>query len=318
MKKLAICLAVLLCFLCPAEVLAADLLVPVGEVVGLELKNNQVTVAAFAEPLGLPTKQAGLREGDVLSSINGTEIQCAEDVRTALSDAGEQIEVDVERGGKSRHFSLKPQNTPEGPRLGIYLRQGISGIGTVTWYDPDTGKFGTLGHGVSGSGGNLLDMTSGTLYQAEISSVRKGTAGQPGQLRGTVKEVFGQLEENTPQGVFGTSETGWKGEPVPVAESGVIHTGPAKIRSTVSGDSPREYSVDILKIYPPDGENRRNFMIRVTDPALLDATGGIGQGMSGSPIIQAGKLVGAVTHVLVNDPTKGYGILIENMLNAAE
>jgi stage IV sporulation protein B len=162
-------------------------------------------------------------------------------------------------------------------------------------------------------------MTGGKAFEAEIGSVKKGKCGQPGQLKGCAEgnEPCGILTRNTPQGVFGISPEGWDGQPIPVAEFEEVKTGAASIRSTVREDSPREYSVEILKIYPQDRQDGRNFLIKVTDPALLDATGGIVQGMSGSPIIQDGKLVGAVTHVLVNDPTRGYGIFIENMLTAA-
>jgi stage IV sporulation protein B len=201
----------------------------------------------------------------------------------------------------------------------VYLRQGITGIGTVTWYDPQTGAFGTLGHGVNDSKGELAEMTTGKVYPASVFSVKRGKCGEPGQLRGGVEgqQAIGDLKKNTSRGVFGSVETGWKGEAVEVAACDEVRTGPATIRSTVSGKEVREYSVEILKIYPEKRQEGRNMLIRVTDPTLLETTGGIVQGMSGSPILQDGKLIGAVTHVLVNDPTMGYGIFIENMLDAA-
>jgi stage IV sporulation protein B len=151
-----------------------------------------------------------------------------------------------------------------------------------------------------------------------VLSVRRGKAGQPGQLMGALSasNPLGTLGENTPMGVFGTCG-GWKGQPMPTAEASQIHTGAATILSTVNGETPQEYSVEILKIYANSDKMGRNLLLKVTDPRLLQTTGGIVQGMSGSPIIQDGKLVGAVTHVLVNDPTTGYGIFIENMLDAA-
>ena len=162
-------------------------------------------------------------------------------------------------------------------------------------------------------------MKSGDAYDAAVLTVKKGKCGEPGQLKGTANTdtVIGELLRNTPQGVFGVTKRGWKGEPLPTASEEDIHTGKAAILSTVSGDTPREYSVEILKIYPKDRTDGRNLLLKVTDETLLEATGGIVQGMSGSPIIQDGKLIGAVTHVLVNDPTTGYGIFIENMLDAA-
>ena len=229
------------------------------------------------------------------------------------------MELTVARDGKEQAFTLEPHITADGPRLGVYLRQGITGIGTVTYYDPDTGTFGTLGHGVSEGKGTLLKMTRGSAYPATVVSVQKGKAGQPGQLKGALENhhLLGSLSGNTSQGVFGTASDGWEGESMEVAAYSDIHTGAATIRSTVTNGEPQDYSVEILKIYPKSRSDGRNLLLKVTDPELLEATGGIVQGMSGSPIIQDGKLIGAVTHVLVNDPTTGYGIFIENMLDAA-
>ncbi len=305
--------------LLPLQAKAAELLIPVGKIIGLQLRNDTVTVAAYDDTLGETARSAGLRIGDEIVAINGAEIDCAEDVRGALKGCGENVNLTVRRGGKLNALRVEPQQTAEGPRLGVYLRQGIAGIGTVTFYDPDTGKFGTLGHGVSDPKGNLLEMTRGDAYEATVVSVKKGKSGDPGQLKGSADavETFGILLRNTPQGVFGVTKRGWKGEPLPVASYEEVCTGPAHIRSTIAGDNVQEYSVEILKIYPETRCDGRNFLLKVTDPELLSATGGIVQGMSGSPIIQNGKIVGAVTHVLVNDPTTGYGIFIENMLEAA-
>ena len=162
-------------------------------------------------------------------------------------------------------------------------------------------------------------MVSGSAYKAAVVSVRKGACGAPGQLMGALKEAepMGTLYKNTNCGVFGTTQSGWTGQMLPVGTAAEVKTGPATILSTVQGDAVQEYSVEILKVYPNAGTSGRNILLHITDETLLDATGGIVQGMSGSPIIQDGKLVGAVTHVLVNDPTTGYGIFIENMLDAA-
>ena len=313
-------LAILLFCLCPQQALAAESLIPVGKVIGLQLNDSTVTVAAYDDALGAAAREAGLKIGDEILKIDEKPIRCASDVRAALSGCGPQVSLTVSRGGKTQQLRLNPADTPEGKRLGVYLRQGIAGIGTVTWYDPDTGKFGTLGHGVSDARGKLLNMTEGTAYDAEILSVKRGKCGDPGQLKGCAdpEHVIATLYRNTPQGVFGIAQTGWRGTALPVADYDQVSAGAASIRSTIEGAEPREYSVEILKIYPEDRPDGRNFLLRVTDPALLKATGGIVQGMSGSPIIQDGQLIGAVTHVLVNDPTMGYGIFIENMLDAAE
>lgn len=310
---------VMLCvYLLPGTVFAKDL-IPVGQVVGLELQDRQVVIAGFDEQQGQAARAAGLLDGDVIQKIDETTITCAEDVRKALQKSDGKVTLEVRREGKLSRIHITPQITRDGPRLGVYLRQGITGIGTVTWYDPDTHKFGTLGHGVNDSTGNLVAMTEGYAYRAQVLSVKKGKRGEPGQLYGAIAspKPTGTLEANTQQGVFGKSEAAWEGEGIPVADIEDVKVGDAVIRSTVSGNTPREYSVKILKIYPKTKTAGRNLLLKVTDPTLLEITGGIVQGMSGSPIIQNGKIVGAVTHVLVNDPTTGYGIFIENMLDAA-
>ena len=312
-----VCAAALLSLL-PLPARAAELLIPVGQIIGLQLGSDTITVVAYDDVLGNAARSAGLKIGDEIVTIGETAIDCAEDVRTALNQSNGPVELTVRRGGKLSKVCLTPQQTADGPRLGVYLRQGIAGIGTVTFYDPETGVFGTLGHGVSDSKGTLLNMTQGHAYEASIQSVKKGKSGEPGQLKGSACDsAFGTLLRNTPQGVFGVTRQGWKGQPIPVADYADIRTGEAAIRCAVSGGEAQEYSVNILKIYPQTRPDGRNFLIKVTDPDLLAATGGIVQGMSGSPIIQDGKLIGAVTHVLVNDPTAGYGIFIENMLDAA-
>ncbi len=309
-------LAAALCvYLMVGQVLAAEL-IPVGRVIGLELCDGSVSVAAFDENLGAPAKAAGLQIGDRILNIDGTAVKNASDVRNALSRSDGQITITVLRNNEEHGLRLTPQITAEGPRLGVSLRQGITGLGTVTWFDPASGRFGALGHGVSNSRGELVAMTGGRAFDATVLSVKRGICGNPGQLRGGVEgdDVIGVLNKNTSQGIFGNAHTGWKGQTLPTAQA---KEGNATILSTVSGDEVQEYSVEILKIYPKSKCEGRNLLLRVTDPALLKTTGGIVQGMSGSPIIQDGKLVGAVTHVLVNDPTTGYGIFIENMLDAA-
>ena len=319
-KLFSIAFAMILLIGLPLHAHAVELLIPVGKVIGLQLSDDTVTIVAFDDVLGSSSKEAGLKIGDEIRTIEDTPVRSPEDVRSVLEHCQDDVDVTVCRGGKLHTIEVEPVLTSEGRKLGIYLRQGIAGIGTVTWYDPQSGKFGALGHGVSTARGNLLCMTHGNSYDAQIGSVIKGKCGEPGQLKGNADANFpcGELYRNTAQGVFGYNRGGWRGEPLPVAEFQQVHTGPATIRSTVCGTEAQEYSVEILKIYPANRPDNRNFLLQVTDPELLNATGGIVQGMSGSPIIQDGKLIGAVTHVLVNDPTRGYGIFIENMLDAAD
>ena len=312
-------LTVVFIFILCQNVSAAQLLIPGGQLIGLELGDYSVTVAAFHDTLGANAQAAGLKVGDKITRIDTHTIQCAEDIRQALLHSDGQIDVSILRNGKAKSLKLCPKITADGPRLGVYLKQGVTGVGTVTWYDPDSGRFGALGHGVNTSGGELLNMRKGKAYNAAVQSVKKGVVGEPGQLLGAINPMqpIGSLSKNTPQGIFGTAENGWQGQALPIASASEIKAGPATIRSTVQDHSVQEYSVEILKIYPSARSSGRNMLLKITDPALLQTTGGIVQGMSGSPIIQDGKLVGAVTHVLVNDPTTGYGIFIENMLDAA-
>lgn len=316
-KIFSLITGIFLLYILPVAAHAVQTLVPVGEVVGLELRSNCVTVAAFDESSNAPG--AGVKVGDRLLSIDGQTIHSPEDVQQALHQSKGSVQLLLQRGEELKNVRVSPTITPDGPKLGIYLRQGVTGIGTVTYYDPQEKTFGILGHGVNDTSGRLLQLTAGNVYEAQVSSVRKGRCGEPGQLMGAVtsQEPIGQIHRNTAQGIFGSCQVPFSAQALPVGSADAVKTGSATILSTVSGDRVQEYSVEILKVYPASRQNGRNLLIRVTDPQLLETTGGIVQGMSGSPIIQNGYLIGAVTHVLVNDPTTGYGIFIENMLDAA-
>jgi len=296
-----VCAGILAMYLCSTGVFAAGLLVPVGDVIGLELRSGTVTVAAYDDT---PTtaRDAGLKIGDEILAVDNHPVTCAEDVRRALDRSDGTVELLIRREDTTLRMRMEPSITPDGPKIGVYLRQGITGLGTITFYDPQTDTFGTLGHGVSAGSGDLLEMESGLAYPAEVVSIQKGKPTQPGQLKGALdgRRTLGTLNRNTSQGIFGTAAEPWSGKAIPTAAWEEIHTGDAAIRSTVDDGPPRDYSVEILKIYPKQRSDGRNFLLRVTDPDLLAATGGIVQGMSGSPIIQDGKLVGAVTHVCVN------------------
>ena len=316
MKKFSTRIGILLIVisLC-ATVAGAVTLVPGGQLIGLQLEDNTVTVAGFQTG---EAGNCGLQKGDRIVSVDGTPIRTAQDVRTALTHSDGQVCVTVLRGEKTKQLKVTPTVTKDGPQLGVYLRQGTSGLGTVTFYDPDTGRYGALGHGVNDTLGKLLQTYGGNVYDAAVVSVNKGQPGKPGQILGQLRsdETLGSVEKNVNQGIFGKAAL-IREEPLPVAARDEVHTGSATIRSTVDGSGVQEYSVEIIKIYPGGTDRTRNMLLHVTDEKLLQTTGGIVQGMSGSPIIQDGKLVGAVTHVLVNDPTMGYGIFIENMLDAA-
>ena len=296
-------------------------LVPVGRTVGLELQMDGVYVVKFDSDDGTsPAEAAGLQVGDRIRAVDGAPMHRAEELRQRVeASRGEALLFLVERDGKALSFPVLPVSEPGGWRIGVYVRDRIRGLGTVTFFDPGSGLFGALGHGVNDSSGACLSILGGLATETEIASVRKGISGTPGALQGGVQPgpCLGRVEENTPRGIFGTAEEGiWDGDCLPVAAREEITTGPAEIWCNVEGREIRHYTAEIeaLRFEAEPGKNLR---IRITDEALLAKTGGIVQGMSGSPIIQNGKLVGAVTHVLVRDPTRGYGILLENMLEAS-
>lgn len=293
---------------------SAERLIPGGNTIGLSLQTDGVAIVEFS---GTLPKQAGLRQGDVITEINGRAVSDARQVGAAVEGSnGAPLTLGILRDGEQKTVTLSPLQTADGWRLGVYVRDSLNGIGTVTYYDPDTGCFGALGHGVN-DGATLLPLRSGSVLTSEVAAVSKGTAGTPGALQGVItgRGQCGEILKNTPQGIFGTiTPTG--GEPVETAKNREIHPGSATIRANVRGRQVEEFAVEIRAVYPGDSGDR-NLLIKVTDPTLLSLTGGIVQGMSGSPIMQDGKLIGAVTHVLIDDPTEGYGIFIDNMLAAA-
>jgi stage IV sporulation protein B len=269
-----------------------------------------------------PARECGLKVGDIITELDGESVNTIEDVSDIVSKNGaEPLEVTAVRKGEALSTTAMPCLSPEGYRLGAWIRDSMAGIGTITWYDPARNTFCALGHGINDVDTTvLMPLKNGGIMAASVTAVEKGGMGAPGQLHGTfdLTEDLGTLTGNTNCGVFGQLTRGeFDGTPMEVAAASQVHTGPATILSNVEGDTVQEYSVEILRIYPSSASETRNLMVQVTDEALLERTGGIVQGMSGSPILQDGKLVGAVTHVLVNDPTRGYGILAENMVNAA-
>ena len=296
-------------------------LVPVGQTVGLEIGMDGVYVVKFESEDGTaPAEAAGLKVGDRILSVDGEPVQEAETLRLRVAASrGEQMRFLVGRGEKTMSFSVQPEAEAGSWRIGVYVRDRIRGLGTVTFYDPDTGVFGALGHGV-GDGGPGQPLGMGLATETEIVSVRMGRVGTPGALQGSCQagRCLGLVEENTPQGIFGRTEAPvWAGQRLPVATQEQVCTGPAEIWCNVEGGEVRRYQAEIEGL-SFGSEPCKNLRIRVTDPELLEKTGGIVQGMSGSPIIQNGRLVGAVTHVLIRDPARGYGILLENMLEASE
>ena len=305
------------------------MVIPLGRAVGIKLFAQGVLVVGLSDittdqGVANPARACGLEKGDVITHINDTQVDSIEQVQTMLQELdGQEMELTVVRDEESREVTTRAaQCSADGEyKLGAWIRDSMAGIGTLTFVDPATGLFGTLGHGINDvDTAVLMKLQTGAITPASVASVVKGLEGQPGELRGafSAEEDLGTLFANTQQGVFGylNDPAAFAGDPIPVADRAEIRTGQATILSNISGTAVEEYTVEILKVYD-DASDTRELMLRVTDPRLLEQTGGIVQGMSGSPILQNGKLVGAVTHVLVNDPTRGYGIFAETMLESA-
>lgn len=318
-KIMAAITATVLCFMLSAAALAESL-VPGGSAVGIRMTTDGVVVAGISEVetssgKRSPAADAGLKKGDVITRLGGSEIATAQDFKAALSALdGSKTTVTFERGGKQKQLNITPAQGTDGAwKLGLWLRDGISGVGTLTFYDPATGVYGALGHCISGDDGEALPLGDGGIYGAEIVGIVQGTVGAPGQLDGKTDAAafLGDIRINCGCGIFGTAD--FDGETM---ETGEFETGPATIRCTLEGSQTREFGIEIKKVY--SSSEGTTVMLTVTDPELIALTGGIVQGMSGSPIIQNGRLVGAVTHVFVNDPTSGYGVSIEDMLRVAQ
>ncbi len=266
-----------------------------------------------------PAYDGGLRARDNLIQIDGKAVTTSADVTACVAaSGGRTMTFTVLRGGQRVECKVTPVQGEGGWQCGLWIRDSASGIGTVTFLDPQSGLFGGLGHGVcDGETGTLLPFGSGAVLSVKVKDVIRGQAGKPGELRGAFTgRRLGILNRNTECGVFGVvlADSGVAGTPLPVATPDEVREGEATLRCTLGEDGVREYRVQISGIDRAAG-GTRSFTVRVTDPALLERTGGIVQGMSGSPLIQNGRLIGAVTHVLVDDPTVGYGIFLTTMLS---
>ncbi len=282
--------------------------VPVVGLEGFETSNGRVS----------PAKEAGIKIKDVIKEINGNSVADSKSVTEAVSSCnGKSVNIKLIRDGAEKNITVEPKQGKDGVyRMGVWLRDSAAGIGTVTYVDGQTLEFGGLGHGICDSQSlALMPMSRGVVSDVELSGIVKGQAGVPGEIKGSFRGgKTGALISNKQSGVYGvfTALPSGLGEKLKIADASEVAEGDATIRCAVSGQV-CDYKVKISKLNIRS-DNGKNFVIEVTDPELLNITGGIVQGMSGSPVIQNGKLVGAVTHVMINSPTTGYGILIENML----
>ena len=296
---------------------------------GIKLTTNGVMVVGTGsiqteQGMVNPAKLAGVQEGDLLLSINGhSTLSNSLISQLVRQSAGAPLTLRYQREESIRTTMITPvlSISDQQYHIGLWVRDSSAGIGTLTYCDPITGEFAGLGHAVCDvDTGQIMPLDQGEVVKASITGLSVGLPGQPGELQGTFLNCgnWGIIQQNCSSGIYGQFLSDWQSFPlISTAYSQEVETGAAQLLCTISGTEPQYYDVEIERIHSYADSSGRNFILHITDPDLLEQSGGILQGMSGSPIIQDGKLVGAVTHVLVNDPTRGYGIFIENMLDAA-
>lgn len=301
-------------------------LIPGGMTFGVRFALAGVVVVGFCDVDTkdgqlCPATDAGLRAGDMITTVNGVQIKDAEQLAMLLDgSSGRSMEVAFTRSGEELTVKLSPKLSlsEKKYRAGLCVRDSGAGIGTVTYILPDTLEFAGLGHGIcSADSGRLMPMTRGVVSSVTVSGIKKGVSGVPGEIKGVFgQKKLGTLIQNTDCGVFGVLLSRPEGvsKPIPVGLRGDLCEGEATLLCTLDGTGVCQYKIQISNIKREE-TGPKCFTVTVKDKSLIEKTGGIVQGMSGSPIIQNGKLVGAVTHVMINDPTVGYGIFIENMLD---
>lgn len=309
--------------------------VPSGKIIGIRIDTKGVLVLGVGSfevkdnEMASPCK--GLLEiGDTILSANSQMLSCKEDLKDIVENSkGEKIKLLVQRGDTTKDIEITPIHSEldNEYKIGLWIRDSTQGIGTLTYYDPYTGGFGALGHGITDVDTKMLmPIKTGNIIDADITCIKKGKKGEPGEIGGIIDyekhNILGEIDNNTSLGIYGKIDIdklddreNVEEKAVPVGFQDEVHEGKASIILNLTGTEAKTYDVIIQKVSRYNSEPAKGMVIKIVDPKLLDLTNGIVQGMSGSPIIQDGKLVGAVTHVFVHDPTKGYGIFIENMIN---
>ena len=311
------------------QVIEDRMVIPAGVPIGIYVETEGVLVVGVGEFKGLdgveyaPAKYV-IQNGDYILKVNEEVVEGKKQFIDLIEEYGdEEITLTVKRDGEEMELKVIPKKNQNGEnKIGIWVRDNAQGIGTLTFVD-ENGKFGALGHGINDTDtSELMELGEGLLYKTNIIAIKKGTKGEPGELTGMIsysdKNVIGTINDNTEAGIFGMCDTGKislmdEAHMYPIGLKQEIRLGEAQIITTID-DTRETYDIEITEVRLDHDNVNRGIVIKITDPRLLSLTGGIVQGMSGSPIIQDGKLIGAVTHVLVQDSTKGYGIFIENML----
>ena len=318
MKKVLMFLTMLII---PINTLAySDYIVASGDNIGIEVKGKGVSVVGLYK-VGdtYPAKDSGIEVGDIITSINDEDVSTVSDMINKIKDLDGNIKIGYIRNDISKYTNLKLVRDNNIMKTGLYVRDSISGIGTLTYIDPGTNIFGALGHEITDNSGIKLESSGGEIYTSEVDGITKSSNGVPGEKNAKYNrnDILGNVSENTIHGIFGkyTADIG-NDNIYKVAKPNEVKKGKAKMLTVVDGNNVEAFDINILKV--SDKDSIKNILFEITDERLLNMTGGIVQGMSGSPIVQDEYIVGAVTHVLVESPKKGYGIFITNMLKEGE
>ncbi len=311
-------------------VLPEKKVIPGGHSLGVKLRPDGVIVVGFASVVdeagqrSYPAQDSGIQAGDTIMMVNNEKIYGADDLAKTVSNSrGNPISLTVKRQDKTINLIIKPiKSNTNVYQIGLWVRDIAAGVGTLTFYDPETGFYGALGHVISDADtGKVIEVGEGEIIRSRVTSISPGRKNQPGEKRGVFineGDIMGDIIANTPFGIFGRAFQSFENPRyslIPVAPISQVREGRAKILTVLEGEAIQEYDIEIQKIIRQASPNSKGMIIKVIDPQLIEKTGGIIQGMSGSPIIQDGYLVGAVTHVFVNDPVKGYGVFAEWMLD---
>lgn len=305
----------------PQMVLAySDYVIASGENIGIKINSNGVLVVGLYEiDNAYPAKENGIKIGDLITSINDKKIANIEDLVNSLENSNGNVKIGYIRDNIEKFTNLKLYKDNGSYKTGMYVKDSITGIGTLTYIDPNTKIFGALGHEISEKNtGKIFNIKNGNIFSSSITDIEPSSNGIPGSKNAKLnfKDSKGTILENTTKGIFGKYNSNYTEEKLyKVATKNEINLGDAKILTVIKDNKVEEFDIDILKI---NDNETKSILFEVTDEKLLNISGGIVQGMSGSPIIQNDNIIGAVTHVVVDNPTKGYGILITNMLEEGE
>lgn len=299
--------------------------IPLGNIIGIKLYSDGVLVIGMTEIEGKkPYENTGIREGDLITKVDNVQVTTTQALIECVNKSkGQNVKIQYIREGTEYIANIEPVKTKENKyKIGLWVRDGAMGIGTATYYEPESGKIATLGHGiVDRDTDKLITIESGTLLTSTITKIKKGEEGIPGEIRGVINDSqkIGNINLNTEFGIYGKlEETNRLGidttNVLDVALKNEIKTGKATILLMLEDGIRKEYEIEIKKIYKNNTEDNKSMLIEITDSELIEKTGGIIQGMSGAPILQNGKFIGAITHVLVNNPIQGYAVFGETMI----